>query len=70
MSEQKTTLPFLRNEDWKKIKEQSEKVNKLLQYIPTDNITKLNELIYAGANLVNNKIGISLMNPKGNTKSG
>ena len=29
-----------------------EKINKLLPYIPTDNIIDLKELIYAGAKLV------------------
>ena len=38
------------------------KVNKVLQHSPTDYITKLNELIYAGAKLVCNKIGIVLRN--------
>ena len=47
--EQKTTLPSLRNQDWKKIKLETEKV-KGLQHIPTD-ITDLNEIIDAGAKL-------------------
>ena len=36
-----------------------EKVYKLLKHIPTDNVTELNELIYAGAELVSDKIDIS-----------
>ena len=39
-------------------KVETEKINKLLPNIPTDNITKLNELIYAGAKLVCDKIGV------------
>ena len=39
MRGQKTTLLFQRNQDRKK----------LLKYIPTDYITEVNELIYAGA---------------------
>ena len=45
MSGQKTTLSFLRNQDWKKVKSEIEKVNELFKHIPTDNITELNELI-------------------------
>ena len=37
---------------------ETEKVNKLLQHIPTDIIIKLNELIYVGAKQKSNKIGI------------
>ena len=61
MSKPKTTLSFLENKDWKRVKLEIEKVNKLLKYIRTDSKTELNELIYAEAKLVNNKIG----NPKG-----
>ena len=53
-----------------KVKLETEKVNKVLQHISTDNITKLNELIYAGAKLISNKIGILLRNPNRNTKPG
>ena len=40
MTEKKTTLPSLMNQDWKKVKAETEKVNKLLPYIPSGNITK------------------------------
>ena len=46
-----------------RVKLQIEKVNKILQHIPTDNVTKLNELIYAGAKLVGNKLDIPIRNP-------
>ena len=36
------------------------KVNKLLKYFPTDDTMELNELIYAGEQLVDDKIHISL----------
>ena len=35
-----------------------------------DNLTELNELIYAGAKLVSDKIGIPQRNPERNSKSG
>ena len=70
MSAQKGTLPTLRNQDWKKVKVTIEEINKLLKYIPTHNITELNELISAGAKLVTDKIGIPLMNPNRRTKPG
>ena len=44
MNEQKITLPSLRNQNWKKVMVKTEKVNKLLKYIPTDNITEMNEI--------------------------
>ena len=47
MTRKKTTLPPLRNQDWKKFKVDTESVNKLLPNIPTDDITELKKLIYA-----------------------
>ena len=70
ISEHKTTLPSLRNQDWKKVQVETEKVNKLLKYIPTDNITELNELIYAGAKLVSDKIETPQRNSNRNAKLG
>ena len=60
ISEKKATLLSLRNEDWNKVKVETKKVNELLKNIPTDNITELNELIYAGVKLVSDKIGIGI----------
>ena len=68
MSGQKTTLLFLRNQDLKQIKVETERENELMKYIPTDNITKQNELIYVGAKLVSDEIGIHWMNLIRNTK--
>ena len=41
-----------------------------MTYIPTNNITDLNELIYAGAKLVCENIGISSKNTKAKSKPG
>ena len=54
ISKKKTTLPSLRNKDWRKVTFETKKVNDLLTNIPT-NITELNDLIYAGAKLVSKK---------------
>ena len=58
MNSEKTTLPSLRNIEWRALKIETEKTNQILPFIPTNNITDLNELIYAGAKLVCEKIGI------------
>ena len=68
MTEKKTTLPSLRNQDWKNDKVETEKINKLFRNIPVCNITELNELIYAGAKRVCDKNGVPLRNPTRNTK--
>ena len=44
-------------------------MNQVLTYISTNNITKLNELIYAGAKLVCEKIGIPLKSTKEKSKT-
>ena len=62
--EQKTTQPSQEN----LVKLETEKVNKVLQHIPRDNITELNKLIYAISKLVNNRIGIPVRNPNRNAK--
>ena len=51
MNNENTTLPSLRNIEWKTLKIETNKINNMLPYIPTNNITELNELIYAGAKL-------------------
>ena len=61
---------ILRNQNWKKVKVETKKVNKSLKHIPTDNITEINELIYAGEKLVRNKIGIPQKNLNRNAKHG
>ena len=49
MSENKTTLHSLRNQDRRTVKPEIEKANDLLTNISTNDITELNDLIYAGA---------------------
>ena len=41
MSEKETTLPSLRNRDWRTVKSETEKVNNLLTNILTNDITEL-----------------------------
>ena len=69
MSEQKTILPSPRNQDWKRVKIETKKVNKLLKHCPTNNITERNDLIYAKAKLVCDKTGISQRNENENGKT-
>ena len=45
MREQKTILPSQKNQHWKDVEEETEKVNELLKYIITDNINEVNVLI-------------------------
>ena len=70
MRKQKTTLLPEMNPDRKKIKLEAEKVNKVLQYIPMDDMIELNELIYTRTKLVGNKIGILQKNPNRKRKPG
>ena len=49
---------------------ETEKINQVLNYISTNNITKLNELIYVGAKLVCEKIGIPSQSIKKKSKPG
>ena len=58
MNRKKTTLPSFRNIEWKTVKTETNKINQVLTYISTNNITKLNELIYVGVKFVCEKIGI------------
>ena len=48
----------LRNIEWRTVKAEINKVNQVLTYISTNNTTELTKLIYAGAKLVCEKIGI------------
>ena len=57
---EKTNLPLLRNIEWRTVKKETEKINQVLTHISTNNITELNELIYEGAKLVCEKIGLPL----------
>ena len=66
----KTTLPSLRNIEWRTVKMETNIINQVLLYISTSNITELNELIYAGAKVVCEKIGILLKSTKKKSKPG
>ena len=55
MNSEKTILPSLRNIEWKTLKKKTNKIDHILPYLLTNNITELNELIYAGAKLVSEK---------------
>ena len=70
LNSEKTTLPSLRNIEWRIVKAEMNKVNQVLSYIPTNNITDLNELIYDGAKLVCENIGIPTKNTKAKSKPG
>ena len=70
MNSEKTILPSLGNIEWKALKIETNKINHILPYIPTNNITELNELIYAGAKLVCENIGIPSKSKKKQQKPG
>ena len=62
-------LPYYhRNIEWRTGKSKTEKVNQVLTYISTNNITELNELTYAGAKLVCEKIKIPAKSTKKKSK--
>ena len=68
--EKKTTSLSLRNQDWRTVKSETENVNDLLTNIPTNDVTELHDLIYAGAKLVCEKIGILLRITERKSKPG
>ena len=70
MSWEKTTLSSLRNIEWKTLKMKTNKINHILPYIPTNNITELNKLIYPVAKLVCEKIGVPSKSTKKQSKPG
>ena len=70
MNSEKFTLPSLRNIEWRIVWAETNKMNQVLTYISTNNITELNELIYAGAKLVCEKIGIPTKSTKEKSKPG
>ena len=69
MSEKKTALPSLRNQDSKIVKTETEKINKLFTHISTNNM-ELNELICAGVKLVYTRIGVPWKNTDKNSRPG
>ena len=59
MNSEKTTLPSLRNIKLRTVKTETNRINQVLPNVSTNNITELNELIYAGAKLHCEKMGIA-----------
>ena len=70
ITEKETTLPSLRNQDWKNVKVKTDTVNRLLTNIPTGSISELNKLIYTEAKVVCDKIIIPQRKLNKNTKPG
>ena len=56
----KDKLPALRNVPRKKLLEETAKVDKVLGKFKTHSITKTNELFYAGAFVVTNRLGVKI----------
>ena len=56
----KAKLPALRNVSKKKLLEETAKVDKLLSKFKTHSITKTNELFYARAVVVTNRLGLKI----------
>ena len=56
----KDKLPALRTVPKKKLLEETAKVDKVLSKFKTDIITKTNELFYAGAVVVTNRLGVRI----------
>ena len=56
----KDKLPALRNVSKKKLLEETAKVDKVLSKFKTHGITKTNELFYAGAVVVTNRLGVKI----------
>ena len=56
----KDKLPALRNVPKKKLLEETAKVDKVLSKFKTHSITKTNELFYAGAVVVTNRLGVKI----------
>ena len=56
----KDKLPALRNVPKKKLLEETAKVDKVLSKFKTHSITKTNELFYAGAFVVINRLGVKI----------
>ena len=70
MNSVKTTLPSLRNIEWRTLKTETNKINQMLPYKSTNNISELNDLIYTGAKWVCEKIGVPSKSTKKQSKPG
>ncbi len=58
MNSEKTSIPSLRNTEWRTLKTETNRTNQMLPYISTNNISELNDSIYAGAKLACEKIWV------------
>ena len=67
MNSEKT---ILRNKECRTVKTETNKINQVLPYISTNDITELDKLIYAGAKFVSEKIGIPSKSTKEKSKPG
>ena len=65
----KDKLPALRNVPKKKLLEETSKVDKVLSKFKTHSITKANELLYAGAVVITNRLGVKIDKVAGRKKS-
>ena len=70
MNNVKTTIPSLRNIEWRTLKTETNRINQMLPYISTNNISELNDLIYAGAKLGCEKIWVPSKSTKKQSKPG
>ena len=70
MNSVNTTLPSLRNIKSRTLKTETNRINQMLPYISIKNISELNDLIYAGAKLVCEKIGVPSKSSKKQSKQG
>ena len=68
MNSVKTTLPSLRNIEWRTGKTETNRINQMLPYISTNNISELKDEIIAGAKLVFEKIGAPSKSTKKQSK--
>ena len=64
----KDKLPAPRNVPKKKLLEETAKVDKVLSKFKTDSVTKTNELFYAGAFVVTNRLGVRIDKVAGRRK--
>ena len=70
MNGEQINLPSLKDIEWRIVKTETNRINQVQPYISTDNITNLNELIYAGEKFAGEKIGISSKRLKKKSKPG
>ena len=70
MNSVKSTLPLLRNIKWRTLKTETNRINQMLPYISTNNISELNDLINAVAKLVCEKIGVPSKSTEKQSKPG